>query len=169
MQRAPGSVSAEEHGRDGQPMELGHGELPGWEENRRKELEKKGANAFPEGKMEEYSSRYDAIVAEGRLQNKKTCGRIAKKEEKALLNRLEKYKANHLLFLYDFHVHFSNNMPEKDLRICKNREKMVSGFRTDSGREMDCNIMSFIETVKRKKKNIFQSIAALMNGSLVID
>ena len=59
---------------------------------------------------------------------KGTRGRLAKKEEKALLNRLVKYKANHLLFLYDFRVHYSNNMSEKDLRMCKNRDKMAGGF-----------------------------------------
>lgn len=92
----------------------------------------------------------------------------AKKEEKTLLNRLEKYKENHLLFLNDFAVPFSNNMSEKDLRICKNRQKMAGGFRNDKGRQMYCDIMSFVETVKRKKLNIFQSIVALIKGTPVI-
>ena len=91
-----------------------------------------------------------------------------KKEEKALLNRLIKYKANHLLFLYDFRIHYSNNMSEKDLRICKGLQKMAGGFRTASGREMYCKIISFIETVKRRGLNIFQSIIGLMEGTPVI-
>lgn len=100
--------------------------------------------------------------------NRATRGRLAKKEEKALLNRLVKYKGNHLLFLSDFRVHYSNNMSEKDLRICKNRDKMAGGFRNASGREMYCRIMSFIETVKRRGLNIYQSIMALMEGEPVI-
>lgn len=40
--------------------------------------------------------------------------------------QLENYKENHLLFLHDFAILFSNNMPEKDLRICKNCQKMDS-------------------------------------------
>ena len=67
------------------------------------------------------------------------------------MNRLEKYKENHLLFLNDFAVPFSNNMSEKDLRICKNRQKMAGGFRNDKGRQMYCDIMSFVETVKTKE------------------
>jgi transposase len=105
----------------------------------------------------------------GLEQNKQTKGRIAKKEEKALLNRLKKYKENHLLFLYDFQIHFSNNMSEKDLRICKNYQKMAGGFRTTSGRQMYCEIMSVIETIKRKGLNIFQSIKGLMNDTPVIN
>ncbi len=94
--------------------------------------------------------------------------REGKKEEKTLLNRLEKYKENHLLFLRDFQVHYSNNMSEKDLRICKNRQKMAGGFRTAEGRGMYCRIMSVIETVKRRGLNIFQSIAAILTGTPVI-
>ena len=124
-----------------------------------------GKKALEEREAAGYAARYDELVSLGREQNKKTQGRIAKKEEKALLNRLEKYKQNHLLFLYDFQVPFSNNMSEKDLRICKNRQKMAGGFRTAAGKEMYCNIMSFIETIKRRKQNIFQSIIALMNDA----
>jgi transposase len=59
-------------------------------------------SSFPVDQLERYSQRYDEIFAMGLEQNKQTKGCIAKKEEKALLNRLKKYKENHLLFLYDF-------------------------------------------------------------------
>lgn len=134
----------------------------------RKELAAGGICSFTEDKLVQYEARYDEIIADGREQNKKTKGRIAKKEERALLNRLEKYKKNHLLFLHNFKVPYSNNMSEKDLRICKNREKMAGGFRTEEGRQMYCDIMSAIETVKRKKLNIFQSIIAILKGTPVI-
>ncbi len=94
--------------------------------------------------------------------------REGKREEKTLLNRLEKYGENHLLFLHDFQVHYSNNMSEKDLRICKNRQKMAGGFRTAEGRGMYCRIMSVIGTVKRRGLNIFQSIADILTDTPVI-
>ena len=77
-------------------------------------------------------------------------------------------KENHLLFLHDFRVPYSNNMSERDLRKCKNREKMAGGFRKKEGRQMFCRILSFIETVKRRKKNLFASIIALFKGEPVI-
>lgn len=80
----------------------------------------------------------------------------------------EKVQGKPLVFLKDFQVHYSNNMSEKDFRICKNRQKMAGGFRTESGREMYCEIMSFIETVKRRGLNIFQSIIGIMDGTPVI-
>lgn len=134
----------------------------------RNEQKRRGATAFSGEQIERFSQRYDELIAQGYKANKNTHGRLAKKDEKALLNRLVKYKANHLLFLSDFRVHYSNNMSEKDLRICKNRDKMAGGFRNASGRDMYCRIMSFIETVKRRGLNVYQSIMALMEGKPVI-
>lgn len=134
----------------------------------RKEKQREGKECFTAGELERYRRRYDQIIAEGRERNRRTKGRIAKKEEKALLNRLEKYKENHLLFLQDFRVHYSNNMSEKDLRICKNRQKMAGGFRTAEGRGMYCQIMSVIGTIKRRGLNIFQGIADILKGTPVI-
>jgi len=65
--------------------------------------------SFPEGEVARYEAEYDEIVANGRKENKKTQGKYARKDENALLNRLEKYKRNHLLFLHDFRIPFSNN------------------------------------------------------------
>lgn len=107
---------------------------------------------------------YEELLPKGIEENRHTKGRIAKKEDKALLKRQKKYRDNHLLFLYDSHIPYSNNRSEKDLRICKNRQKMAGGFRTATGRQMYCNIMSLIETIKRRGLKIFQSIIVLMNG-----
>lgn len=85
-----------------------------------------------------------------------------------MLNRLTKYKSNHLLFLHNFNVPFSNNMSEKDLRTCKTRQKMSGGFRTEEGRQMFCNIKSVIETAKRRGMNIYQSIVSLFAGKLAL-
>ena len=57
----------------------------------RNEHLRKGRHSFMEGQLEKYERRYDAIIAVGREQNRKTKGRIAKKEEKTLLNRLVKF------------------------------------------------------------------------------
>ena len=107
------------------------------------------------------SERYDRIIAKGRKQNLTTDGAKARKEEKALLNRLEKYKENHLLFAWNFEVEFTNNMSERDLRKCKLRQKMSGGFRTDAGKMIYCRIMSVIETAKRKGMELLEHINAI--------
>ena len=134
----------------------------------RKEAISVGQSGFSAKSLERYETRYDESLAAGREENQRTKGKVARKEEKALLKRLETYKANHLRFLHDFDTPFSNNMSEKDLRICKNRQKMAGGFRNPVGRQMYCDILSFVETVKRRGMNVFQSIAALISGTPVL-
>ena len=134
----------------------------------RKKLIEQGGSSFDEDALKKYFARYDELVELGYQQNKKTSNRLAKKEEKTLLNRLAKYKVNHLLFLKDFRVPFDDNMSERDLRMCKQRQKMSGGFRKESGIQMFCDIMSVIRTIKRRGMNIFQSIKDLFAGRPVI-
>ena len=134
----------------------------------RKNLIEQGSSSFDEDALKKYFARYDELVELGYRQNEKTSNRLAKKEEKTLLNRLVKYKANHLLFLKDFRVPFDDNMSERDLRMCKQRQKMSGGFRTDDGIQMFCDIMSVIRTIKRRGMNIFQSINDLFAGRPVL-
>lgn len=49
-------------------------------------------------------------------------------------------------------------------RICKNWQKMPSGFGLAASREMYCWILSVIETVKRRKQNTYHSIMEPMVG-----
>lgn len=96
---------------------------------------------------------------------------IAKKQKsdaQALLNRLEKYMHNHLLFLHDFSVPFDDNMSERDLRKVKNRQKMAGGFRKDSGHEMYCAILTIIETLKRRNMGLIENVKKLFKGTPAI-
>ena len=112
-----------------------------------------------------YEKRYDEILADGKRQNRTVKGKIAKQEEKTLIRRLEKYKENHLLFMHDFSVPFENNMSERDLRKCKNRQKISGGFRKYSGNEMYCRIMSVVETYKRKGMGVIENIQKVFEGT----
>ena len=71
---------------------------------------------------------------------------------------------NHLLFLRDFAVPFDDNMSERDLRKCKNRQKMAGGFRSFDGLIMFCSILSVVETAKHRSINPFTAICNLLDG-----
>ena len=130
----------------------------------REKLKRQGKTAFTEANIKRYEIRYDEIVQNGIKQNKTTERKLAKKEEKKLLNRLVKYKENQLLFLYDFDVGFTNNMSERDLRKCKTKQKVSGGFRKSSGKQMYCDIMSFIETCKRRNINVLYGLQRALIG-----
>lgn len=120
---------------------------------------------IPDEKMTTFLKRYDEIIQLGRIENTQTRPKWAKSEEKSLLNRLEKYKDNHLLFLKRLDVAFSNNMSERDLRKCKNRQKVSGGFRNQEGCEMFANILSVIETAKRLGMNPYNAILSIFQSS----
>ena len=90
------------------------------------------------------------------------------KQEEALLNRLEKYRENHLLFIKRSEVPFDNNISERDLRKVKNRQKMAGGFRKKQGKETYCRILSIVETLKRRKMNLMENIKQIFIGTPAI-
>ena len=127
-----------------------------------------GLGAFPAKERAAFEERYQELIRKGRKQNVETKHRYAKKEEQTLLNRMEKYRQNLLLFLNDFGVPFDNNMSERDLRKAKNRQKMEGGFRKASGNEMYCSILSIIETLKRREMAMLENIKYLFMGTPAI-
>ena len=134
----------------------------------RKSLQKEGKSAFGEEAITAYEREYAELIRKGREENRKTLHRYAKKDENTLLNRMEKYQENHLLFLHNFSVPFDNNMSERDLRKAKNRQKMAGGFRKESGNEMYCAILTIVETLKRRKMGLIENLKKLFMGTPAI-
>ena len=116
-----------------------------------------GADSFEQADIEEYRKRYDKIVADGLEALKTTKSRFYRKEEQKLLNRLKKYRENHLLFAQDFAVPFDNNLSERDLRMVKTKGKVSGCFRSLVGAKNFANLMSIIKTAS--KQNISPHIA----------
>ena len=134
----------------------------------RKEVLREGKKEFPDGTVTSYEEEYRELIGKGREENKNTKHKYAREDEKKLLNRLEKYMGNHLLFVHDFEVPFDDNMSERDLRKAKNRQKMAGGFRKESGQEMYCNILSIVETLKRRDMAVLENIKKLFMGTPAI-
>ena len=97
----------------------------------RKGFMEQGVAALPDETITEYEKKYFSLLQKGREENKKTTHRYAKQEEQALLNRLEKYSHNHLLFLHDFSVPFDDNISERDLRKAKKENGFPIKYKED--------------------------------------
>lgn len=141
--------------------------LCGMNHARKKSVEQ-GKSCFSDKEIMDYEEKYHDLIKKGRDENKKTSYKYAKSDETALLNRLEKYSRNHLLFLHDFTVPFENNISERDLRKAKNRQKMSGGFRKESGHEMYCAILTILETLKRRNMGTIDNIKKLFMGTPAI-
>ena len=127
-----------------------------------------GINRFSEQELENYSKRYDEIIKEGLEENKESNSTYLGKEEKALLNRLKKYKTNHLIFAYNFKVPFDNNLSERDLRPIKTKKKVSGCHRSYRGLKNYCIIRSIISTCKKQGIDYFQELVNIEKGNLSI-
>lgn len=124
----------------------------------RKRLKEQDIKELPKDKLARYSKRYDELLDEGCSENKKLKSKFLRQEEQKLLNRMKKYKENHLMFLYDFDVPFDNNLSERDLRHVKTKQKISGCFNNLETSKIYFNIKSIISTLRKQGRNFYNEI-----------
>lgn len=130
----------------------------------RKEYIEFGKDFFEEDFIELVSNKYDECIKQGRSENKIDRNKYYGQEEKALLNRLIKYKENYLLWITRFDIDFSNNLSERSLRFSKTKMKISGQFQNIKNAEYYSKICSYIETCKRNNKDVHKAIKSLLEG-----
>ena len=122
-------------------------------------------DSFDEDKIVEYIKEYDLILEKAKEENITIKSSFYRDKAKKLLNRLTKYKDNHLYFVKDFNVPFSNNTSEQDLRVLKTKTKVSGGFRSDKGAKSYANALTIIKTAKKRGINPFSAIFNIFNNN----
>lgn len=128
----------------------------------KKQAIKENYTGFNETIIEEFSNRYSEILKSWRKDLNHRMSKVKNidglKEEINLLNRLEEYKENHILFIKDFEAPFDNNSAERSLRMIKLKTKVSGGFKTESGAKTFAKIRSFISTIKLQTQNVIEEL-----------
>ena len=136
--------------------------------NRKEELINNGNNAMSEEEYFKYKNRYLELIILGREEYKKDFKSNAyASDEIRLLNRMEKYVHNHLLFLEKFYVPFSNNQAEADLRAVKIKQK-IGKFRSIEGANTYAITRSCYSTYQKNETSIYNSISSLLNNKPIL-
>jgi transposase len=114
----------------------------------------------------ELSERYDHLVAEGLGAQPPPLEvpEQVKKQARNLLLRLERRREEVLRFLTDFSVPFDNNQAERDLRMVKLQQKTSGCFRSDEGARRFCRIRSYVSTMRKQGKEVFQALEGACRG-----
>ena len=73
-----------------------------------------------------------------------------------LYKRMDKYKHNHLLFLRNSDVDYTNNLSERSLRKFKRKQLQAVTFRSNKSVEQLCNCKSIIESSRLYDANIYK-------------
>ena len=118
--------------------------------------------------IDEFEKRYISILDEG-LQEYEAAiaGKVNIKyydEERRLLTRLREYVDEHLRFITDFKVPYSNNIAEVGAKYIKRKKKVSGTFRSTRGMDSYATIASVIDTLRKQNKGIFTSIYSAFNG-----
>lgn len=130
-------------------------------------LKSDGIDSFDADSMVMYVKSYDEILKQANKQYQSDYDANAyKDEERRLITRLEEYKDNHLLFMYDFKIPFSNNRAEADIRPAK-RKQNIGIFRSEVGAKYYLQIRSFVSTFLKNNRNIFQGIRDAFDDKVI--
>jgi transposase len=116
-----------------------------------------------------YERRYEKILAGGekeepppeRVHRK---GQLKRTKGRNLLERMRKHKEAVLRFAVETEVPFTNNQAERDLRNAKVKQKMTGGFRARSGIESYVRINSYLLSLRKQGRDVFQELVSIIKG-----
>lgn len=134
---------------------------------RKKELINKKIFSFTEEELKEISDTYDMLIKNGYSENNEVSLTYIKDkiDELNLIERLDTFKENHLLFAYDFSVEFTNNTSERGLRQVK-RKLAVSFMFKNANRMKDyAMILSYLETCYRNGISRYEASKRLVQNN----
>ena len=123
--------------------------------------------SFTDDELIEISGTYDKIIEKGFSENNKVSLTYVKDktDELNLIERLKKFKENHLLFAHDFSVAFTNNTSERGLRQVK-RKLVVSFMFKNANRMKDyATVLSYLETCYRNGITRYEAAERLVQNN----
>lgn len=100
----------------------------------------------------------------GDKENKKDGHLYYVKKERALLNRLMKYRLEYFNWVLDFNVPFSNNTSERSLRGVKSKMKIAGQFQYITSAQNYATIRTYAETCKRHGLNVVDALERAVEG-----
>jgi hypothetical protein len=114
-------------------------------------------------KVTELVRRYDETLDIAKSEYEYELPNIYYKDGLNLYKRMEKFRDNHLLFLYDWRVPYSNSLSERLLRIFKRKEHQAMAFRSFGGLEYLCHALGAVASLREKGMNLYESAAAIFD------
>jgi len=124
--------------------------------------------------QKKYRNRYRAIIKKAQIEcpppdeskREGKRGRLKRSKSRNLLERLQNFEKETLLFMEKEEVPFTNNRGENDIRMTKVQQKISGCFRSTKGAEIFCRIRSYISTCKKNNLGASEALRVLFNGTL---
>lgn len=131
------------------------------------EYKMQGKTSFTKGEYEEAKTEYLKLLDKWDEEFKKDYTKEKAQyfdSERCLKSRLREFVDDHLRFLTDFRIDFTNNLAERGLRKIKGKLKISGGFRSLKFAKYYCDAISIIDTCKKQNMNIYETIKNIFIG-----
>jgi len=131
------------------------------------EYKLQGKHSFNEKEYEETKEKYLQKLDNWDKEYKENVDKEKEKyyeSERCLKARLREYVDDHLRFLTDFRIDFTNNLAERGLRKIKTKLKIAGNFRNLKFAKYYCNAISIIDTCIKQNVNIGCAIENIFKG-----
>lgn len=133
--------------------------------HRKHELQEKGYVRMAEEEVSSISDMMQTVMSEEIRRYSEEHPDIKKKYEASyikLFRRMMEYMDEHLLFLRDFDVPYTNNEAERCCRKIKTKKNASHQFISEESVQAYASVMSVIETARRKGKNPLREIEKII-------
>ncbi len=131
------------------------------------EYKVQGKSSFSSEEYQEAKAEYLKLIDIWDKEFKETYDNDKKQyyeSERCLKARLREYVDDHLRFLTDFRIEFTNNLAERGLRKIKTKLKIAGGFRSLKFSRFYCDAISIIDTCKKQNMNVGETIKNIFIG-----
>lgn len=128
---------------------------------RKRELITCGEGWMTDEEIREYKARYEEILKRGLKNYYAKNPDIKKKYEPDYVKTFKRmlvYEEEHLRFITDFRVPYSNNAAEQQCRVVKTKKKTSTQFVSENGGESYVGILSLLQTAKIKNENALEAL-----------
>lgn len=129
-----------------------------------------GFAALPSLMVEDFCTRYDAILAAAIRQHPRAVRppgqrrRVKQTPAYNLITRLQAHRDAVLRFITDLQVPFDNNLAERDIRMPKLKHKVSGGFRALAGAQAFATIRSYLSTLQKQSIDVYQALVLTFQG-----
>lgn len=130
----------------------------------RKEAKERDETAFSEAYKKTFYEKVDKCIEKGWTENKAASKKYGADFERALLNRLVKYRKNYFLWVEDLTVPTTNNLSERGLRGVKSHMKISGQFESVKAADNYALVRTYIETCRRNGINEIHALDRLCAG-----
>lgn len=124
-----------------------------------------GGIGFEDSYVEDFEQKLTDILSEMEKDAVENKSIYSGPFERALVNRLHKYRENYFAWVRDFTIPTTNNLAERALRGVKTKMKVAGQFSSSRSANYYAKIRSYIETCRRNGINEITALLRLCKGN----